>query len=255
MDEFEIESSPSQGTKVTVRIFGKAKPTHVSQALQDGAQKRVARSTGGRGWGGVLPSDRSTEQRDVECAYFVRPCLGERVSGDGVLLDRRGDVVFIALLDALGHGQGAHEIAATARRHLRDAWSKDLVATAEGLDQRLRGTGGAAGGLATFNTQTRELRYVGIGNVILRPMGSRDVRFQYAEGTLGGRMRKPREQAMRMETGEVALMFSDGVSERLREEDYPQLRYEKLQTVARTIVERFGKTHDDATCIALRCLR
>jgi anti-sigma regulatory factor (Ser/Thr protein kinase) len=255
MDEFEIDSSPGQGTKVIVRIFGKVQPTHVTRALRDGAGQRADSSTRGRGWGGVLPGDRASGQRDVECAYFIRPCLGERVSGDGVLLDRRGDLVFIALLDALGHGQGAHEIAATARRHLRDSWSEDLVTTMAGLDQHLSGTEGAAAGFATFDTRTRELRYVGVGNVTLRPMGARDVRFQYVEGTLGARMRKPREQAIRMEMGEVALMFSDGVTERLRVDDYPQLRYEQVQTVARTIVERFGKTHDDASCIALRCVR
>ena len=240
---------------VTVRIFGEVQPSRLSRAQQDGDQRRADRSTRGRGWGGVLPEARTAGQRDVECAYFIRPCLGERVSGDGVLLDRRGTLVFIALLDALGHGQDAHEVAATARRHLRGAWSGALVATMESLDQRLRGTLGAAAGLATFDTQTRELRYVGVGNVTLRPMGDRDVRFQYAEGTLGARMRKPREATMRMEMGEVALMFSDGVSERHREDDYPQLRYEQLPTVARTIVERFGKTHDDATCVALRCVQ
>jgi anti-sigma regulatory factor (Ser/Thr protein kinase) len=254
MDEFEIVSSPGKGTRVVVRIFEEVGGAPGARAIGGRTPPRASAVSLQRGWGGVLPDDRDEGQRDLECAYFTRPCLGERVSGDGVLLDRRGDLVFIALLDALGHGPTAHGVASTARRYLRGAWSRDLVGTLDGLDGRLRGTVGSAAGLATFDTRTNELRYAGVGNVILRLMGEREGGFQFVEGTLGARMRTPREQAMRMEKGEVALMFSDGVSERLREIDYPQLRYEPLPAVTRKVVERFGKAHDDATCIALRCV-
>jgi anti-sigma regulatory factor (Ser/Thr protein kinase) len=253
MDEFEIDSDPERGTTVCVRLFGAARSPPEAHPSDGAGSRLISSRLTGRGHGGVLPDDRLVDRQDIQCAYFTRPCLGERVNGDAVFMDRRGDVVFLGLIDALGHGEAAHRAATAARRHLRTSWTEDLVATIQGLSESLRGTVGAAAGLAAVEVGTRRLRFVAVGNVILRPMGRRDITFQYIEGTLGAQFRTPREQAMRMEPGEVVLMFTDGVSERLREEDYPQLRYERVQTVARTIVKRFGKAHDDATCIALRC--
>jgi hypothetical protein len=47
-------------------------------------------------------------------------------------------------------------------------------------------------------------------------------------------------------------MYSDGIRDRFNQEDYPQLRYQSAATIAQTVVDRFGKPHDDATCLALR---
>jgi anti-sigma regulatory factor (Ser/Thr protein kinase) len=250
MDEFEIDSVPGRGTTVTVRLYVSSGPG--AGRGERGARRTSARLTG-RGHGGVLADDRPTSARDAECAYFSRPCLGERVSGDAVLLDRRGDLVFLALIDGLGHGESAHRVATAARRWLATSWSEDLVATMSGLHRHLQGTIGAAAGFVTLDATTRELRYVGTGNVALRVDDARAVHFQYVEGTLGAQMRTPQVQGMRMEVGQVALMFSDGVSERLERGDGRRARVEPIQDVARKAVERFGKSHDDATCIALRC--
>ena len=52
----------------------------------------------------------------VDCAFFIRPCRGERVSGDLIVVEERGDHVFLALIDALGHGPSAHAIAEVVKR-------------------------------------------------------------------------------------------------------------------------------------------
>ena len=45
------------------------------------------------------------------------------------------------------------------------------------------------------------------------------------------------------------------VKDRFTSDDYPGVFQQAPKEVARTIVERFGKDHDDAACIAVRYAR
>jgi hypothetical protein len=50
----------------------------------------------------------------------------------------------------------------------------------------------------------------------------------------------------------VLILYTDGISDRASFDDYPQIRYQTTSTIAETIVTRYGKSHDDATCIVGR---
>ena len=91
-----------------------------------------------------------------------------------------------------------------------------------------------------------------MGNTVIRNFGPREARLYSAAGTLGHQMRTPKEQRLTVAPGDVLMLYSDGVKERFELEDYPQLRYQKSRTIAKTVVERFGKDHDDAGCVVLR---
>jgi hypothetical protein len=49
-------------------------------------------------------------------------------------------------------------------------------------------------------------------------------------------------------------MYSDGISDRFRADDYPQLGYQRAKMVAENLLARFGKQHDDASCVVVRNL-
>jgi serine/threonine protein phosphatase PrpC len=65
-------------------------------------------------------------------------------------------------------------------------------------------------------------------------------------------MPTPREAHLQLEAGDLLLLTTDGVKERFSVEDYPGLLGDTPAVVARQVVQRFGKEHDDATCIAVR---
>ena len=50
-------------------------------------------------------------QDRIETGEYVRPCDGETLSGDAVVVHADDDGVFVAVIDALGHGPDAHELA------------------------------------------------------------------------------------------------------------------------------------------------
>ena len=189
---------------------------------------------------------------DIDVASFVRPCLGERVSGDAVVLEHRNENLFMAIVDALGHGPQANAVANQAEQFLRDSWSCDVLDTMHRLHSALKGTIGAAAGLCAVDRGTRELRYAGVGNTVLRTFGSQATRLISADGIIGSRFRTPAVQSAPLNESSVILLYTDGVSDRFDVEQYPQINFHSASVIARRIVARFGKPYDDATCMAMR---
>ena len=67
-----------------------------------------------------------------------------------------------------------------------------------------------------------------------------------------GNMRTPLPQTLQLEPGDLIVLYTDGVSDRFTKDDYPGVLRHAPKEVASNIVQRFGKDHDDAACIAVR---
>ena len=77
------------------------------------------------------------------------------------------------------------------------------------------------------------------------------IRLVSVEGVLGQNMRTPPPQQLALQQGDTLLMYTDGVSDRFSREDYPAMASHAPTKIARNIVERFGKAHDDAACLVV----
>lgn len=199
-----------------------------------------------------METKRKLNFGDIDVASCVRPCLGEQVSGDTVVIEQRDDILFLAIIDALGHGPQANVVANQAERFLRTGWSCDVLDTMHRLHSKLQGSIGAGAGLCVVDRLTREMRYAGVGNTVLRTFGPRATRLVSADGIIGSRFRTPAVQALPLNESGVILMYSDGVSDHFDIAQYPQIVYNSASAITRKIVDRFGKPYDDATCLAVR---
>jgi anti-sigma regulatory factor (Ser/Thr protein kinase) len=251
MDDFEIDSAKGKGTRVTIRKWRVGRPTRIRSILLDAARRASLHE-------GQASIDRADPQRtaaaDVPIDYgsFIRPCRGERVSGDITVFRETDTQLFVAVVDALGHGPSAHAIATQAARFLEDSWSSDLGRTMRELHEALRGTDGAAAGLCLVDIGRRSVRYVGVGNTVARTLTGAGKSLYSPPGTLGHQIRTPREQTMTLATDDVLVLYTDGVKEQFEVAHYRQLLSQDARTIARTIVTRHGKDHDDATCAVVR---
>ena len=106
----------------------------------------------------------------------IRPCPGESVSGDAVVVKETEGACFAAIVDVLGHGREANEVAAVCERYLAKHGDANVVEVMTGLHRCLRGSRGAAAGLCAIDAETGELEYVGTGNTVLRRFGSKETR-------------------------------------------------------------------------------
>jgi serine phosphatase RsbU (regulator of sigma subunit) len=161
--------------------------------------------------------------------------------------------LFVAIVDVLGHGVEAHQLTHVIDAYLARFASFNLAGVMTGLHQHLKGTRGAAVGLCTIDSETSCLTYLGVGNTAIRRFGKTETRLVSLEGVLGQNMRTPRPQNLQLEAGDVVVLYTDGVSDRFTSEDYPSVLHQSAQEVTNNIVQRFGKDHDDAACIAVRC--
>jgi serine phosphatase RsbU (regulator of sigma subunit) len=190
----------------------------------------------------------------VTFAFFGRPCSGERQSGDMAIVQRSHRTCFLAMVDVLGHGPEAHAVARQIDSFLRQNWRRDVVATLCGLHTAIQGTRGAAVGLCVLDEATGVAHYTAVGNTVLRVFHRKngDARLSSTDGVVGENIRTPREQTLQLAAESTLVLYTDGIHDRFRREDYPQLVYESPWTVAKTLVERFRNKFDDATCIVLR---
>jgi len=184
----------------------------------------------------------------LEHSSLIRPCRGERLSGDAVVIQPLEQGLFVAIVDVLGHGPEAHELTHVIDAYLTRYGTSDVSGLMTRLHQHLTGTRGAAVGLCSIDAATGRIDYVGIGNTAMRLFGKTETRLVSQDGVLGQNMRTPRPQTLQLEP----VLYTDGVSDRFTSDDYPGVSHHAPKEVASNIVQRFGKDYDDAACIAVR---
>ena len=184
----------------------------------------------------------------------VRPIPGneEEECGDIGIVKEFRDRLFVAVIDILGHGREAHELARVARDFLGANYRRDLLSLMEGLHDELRGSRGAVAALCLVHSKSGDVRYVGVGNVTTRTFGSNHLRLVPRNGIIGYAMRSTREEKMRLGSGDVLIMHTDGVQEHFDPTDYPEITRDSAETICHHVIQEFGKKQDDAACVALR---
>jgi serine phosphatase RsbU (regulator of sigma subunit) len=188
----------------------------------------------------------------LEHSSLIRPCQGEYLSGDAVVIRPLEQGLFVAIVDVLGHGPEAHELTQVIDAYLARYGSADVSGLMTRLHQHLMGTRGAAAGLCAIDAASGRIDYAGIGNTVMRRFGKVETRLVSQDGVLGQNMRTPMPQTLQLDPGDLVLLYTDGVSDRFTSNDYPGVLRHAPKEVASNIVQRFGKDHDDAACIAVR---
>jgi hypothetical protein len=197
---------------------------------------------------------RSWKGDGYEAAVFARNALGEAVSGDLGLVREAGDEILIFVLDALGHGERAYRVARTAEGVLEDWAREDPQAVLESVHQALRGSVGAVASAMVMD-RSGMVTAGSVGNISTRVFGADGMGLPNANGTLGLRYRKPHLTKFQLTQQQTLVVHSDGVHSKFSPKDYPGLFTQKVSSVSKQIVLRFGHDHDDATCLVVRRLR
>ena len=107
----------------------------------------------------------------MDVASFARPRLGEYANGDITVIEERSDHYFVAIVDVLGHGREANELAVIISSFLREQWQGSILEIIQSLHKHLDGSRGAAVGLCRLNKFGGKVRYSGVGNTVIRKFG------------------------------------------------------------------------------------
>jgi negative regulator of sigma-B (phosphoserine phosphatase) len=171
-------------------------------------------------------------------------CEGEVENGDAVLVRETGDGLLIAVVDALGHGPRAAQVARAAVEELAAVVPADDVLTMIGqLHVRLRGTRGVAALVCKLTDQ--RLDACGIGNVEMRCSLPR-LPIVMTPGVLGVHTKPPRVFGGEVRIGTRIIVYTDGISSRF---EMGALRALSPGEATAKILASYRHPHDDATVL------
>jgi len=94
---------------------------------------------------------------------------------------------------------------------------------------------------------------VQIGDTHGKIFGSKRRTLVGQAGMLGHAIRTPDVRSEMLSAGDTMVLCSDGISERYDLSEIQGYRTMAAEALAQRIVEQFGKDHDDATCLVVRC--
>ena len=185
------------------------------------------------------------ESPQMRVSHVSLPKAGELANGDAAFFrsdDHRR--VLIALVDSLGHGPEAAKVTKSAIEQLGEvSLQATLREIMETLHHHLRGSRGAAATVCLLHDG--KITACGVGNVELRSAET-PIPFVFSPGILGARVQKFRVCEAQVRPGTRLVMFSDGISTRLRLE---LVRALPPQEACAAIIEKHRKAEDDATVL------
>lgn len=194
--------------------------------------------------------------RRREVGIYGRPHEEEKVSGDHARVHRAGDALVLSVCDGLGHGPIARDASIAAMQVFDDTYDDSPSNILEECHRRGGDTRGVVMGICRVAEDAGTLEVSSVGNIDVQVCGPRAVRrFGGSSAVVGGRrstvIRVRTDRAL-LSQGELVILTTDGISSKLAiEDDLALLRMHPI-VVAQRIMERFGRTNDDALVLVAR---
>lgn len=166
--------------------------------------------------------------------------------------DEEGGRHLVCLADGLGHGRDAEAAAREAIAfigHHRDLAPEALFRR---CDEAIRGSRGAAVGLAFVDERAASLTFGGIGNIRAAVFGDTEVRLASNPGIVGGGFRHLTLDTVPFGPGTVAVLWSDGLAPLLALRRCPPDLLDDPPALARHLLETERHGRDDAGVVAFR---
>ena len=197
--------------------------------------------------------ERQASSGQSRWGAFTRPQVGEESNGDGYIIKTFEDRQLVAIIDGLGHGEGARAATTAAIAAVEENSEASVEVMLRAAHEALRSTRGAVMGLAAIDYATRTVEYTGIGNTDFRVLGaSKPLRFISLNGTLGSRLERVKVFKEQLPRAAIMVMSTDGISDRWDHESYPGLLGLDPQLLCGVVMRDYGRPNDDATILCGR---
>ncbi|MGH9263987.1 MAG: SpoIIE family protein phosphatase [Acidimicrobiales bacterium] len=192
----------------------------------------------------------------VDWAVCASPYPGQARSGDAFLVQAIPDGVLVAVVDGLGHGQEAADVAERAVECVRASAGQPLLRGLTACHTALRGSRGVVMTLVAVHARSPTLGWLAVGNVdaaVLRP-GRRGGPVQrwsvpLRGGVVGDRLPPLRELPAPLAVGDTLVAATDGMAPGML--DGIDLSPE-VADLARGLHGRHAGTGDDALVLVAR---
>jgi hypothetical protein len=180
----------------------------------------------------------------------TRPCLGETENGDAWQVDWRDGACRIAVIDALGHGPGAAEVADQARLALLATHSLAPSESLGACHRALVGGRGAAISIVHISPDRDQLLFAGIGNVeAILWTAERERVLSPDRGIVGAASRTLHPIEVPLGERWLLIVYTDGISARFRTSDLFGTPGPDPGALAASLLDQWARPRDDATIV------
>lgn len=195
----------------------------------------------------------ASAQRAFEVGGICIPAPGEAVSGDAWSARVNGNQAYVLVSDGLGHGPdaaAASQAAVFAFQAMSYNSPSDVVARAH---VALRGTRGAALGVAMLDASAGKILFSGAGNIsgrVVTGIGDRAVTSQ--NGTVGIQIRTPQNVEYPWPEHAIVVLYSDGLLSHWSLDDTIGVIQCDTTVIAAWLVRENFRGRDDCTVVVMR---
>ena len=176
---------------------------------------------------------------------------GSLVGGDMVSICTDDGALGVVVVDIAGNGWSAAADAWRTRSDVDAAAHLDPMPAMRAMHERMVRTRGAVGVAARFDP-SGEMRFVGVGDVrLLRLRAGASTAFPMANGQLGGVCSTLTERSDRADPGDLYVFVTDGIRATLDLAGLSTASLGRPDAIASTVLRRWHREHDDATCVVV----
>jgi anti-sigma regulatory factor (Ser/Thr protein kinase) len=181
------------------------------------------------------------------------PMAGENVCGDGWAARQGVHDVTVMVVDGLGHGQPAADCASKAVSAFESEQADSPADMIGVLHGAARSTRGGAAAVARIEPRSGQVWFSGIGNIAAMVAGAAAPRRMVSyPGIIGHDIRLVREFTYAWRSGDVLLLYSDGISTHWSLESYPGLQGRDPSVIAAVVYRDWTRKRDDATVVVCK---
>lgn len=196
---------------------------------------------------------RSSPPR-LSASGLSTPKPGQDACGDAWAEAWRDGVLWVTVVDGLGHGPQAAFASSQAIGVFRAAQGntspEEILSQAH---RELKATRGAVMAVAAIRPDEGRVDFAGIGNIAAVVLCSDDVkRLASMDGTVGYSIRQIRGQSQPWTSKSTLVMNSDGLSSRWNLAEHPGLLSRHPSLIATVLHRDFGRQNDDTTVVVVK---
>ncbi len=180
---------------------------------------------------------------------------GQMQSGDRYVVKDLPSGVLVAVVDGIGHGEGAALPAELAVRALSSANVSSLISLLRCCQQQLQGTRGAVLSMALFSEADDTMTWLGVGNVegvLIRREpygGARQESLLLRGGVVGAQLPSISASVLPVSYGDMLIFATDGIRGGFA--DNLNINASTLE-IAQHIIEQHWRKLDDALVLVAR---
>ena len=191
----------------------------------------------------------------VEHGVAKTALRGQGESGDQYLLRCGQNVILIAVIDGIGHGEAAANAAKMATSLLKTGVNDPIISLVKRCHETLRSTRGVVLSLASIDLIHGMMTWLGVGNVqgvLVRADAKKGIEQEVLllrAGVIGSQLPSLQASVLPIAPGDTLFFATDGVRN-----DFAQSlsTRENPQRAADRILKEYGRGNDDALVMVSR---